>query len=444
MIIRVLRRISLPLCLSFLLSSCITIDNSLGQDFIPEDQILSIASATFNLPVSNKASDSLFTASTGYYIYGSCYDPVFGYTHAGSVIQFYPTLVERDYGEQPEPVSLIMTVINSGCTILDASQANIPQNIYVHRMLTDVSVKRAYNNSLQTQDWDATPLSYGGPVFFGSDTLTVNLSLDYARELLNATAEDLKTDSAFVKKFKGIYLRTQEANKIPNSGRLNISTLNDLWLTLTYRTKGADVDSVVLYGSQSAANYNAITHDQDLDNTTDNQNVYFQGFAGVKPYIDFVSLKENMVSWAQAQNIDPKRLLISRAEIILPYKPELSFDFLAQVPTSLFLCTRQGADTTLRYYPVSDVAAEYAGGAINRSQYHYSFVVTRYVQHLLKTDTFTISPNTWIMDVQAEIDPITGKIVSYPVNNTSYSRMIFKGVASDSPPILKLSYAVLK
>jgi hypothetical protein len=446
MIIRVLRHISLPLCLSLLVSSCITIDNQLGQGFIPEDQILSVESAVFPLPIYTKSSDSLFTAtdliaSEGFLLFGSCYDSIFGATHAGAVIQYYPSQSDKEYGEQPEPISLKMTIISGGSTILDPSQAKIPQNVYVHRMLSDISAKHAYNNALQPEDWDPVPLSQAGQVYFGSDTLVVDLSLDFARELLNVDEEIRKVDSTFVKTFKGIYLRTQDTEEIPNSGRLNAASFTNFWMTLTYRTKGAETDSVVVYMSQSSNNFNAINHVKKLDNAEAAPKIYFQGLAGAKPYIDFVALKENINAWAQAQNIDPKRLLVSHAEIILPYSPQLSAEELAHSPDFLFPSTREGADTTLRYYPIIDISAEYCGGNINRSQYHYSFIVTRYLQQLLKTDTFTQSPNTWLMSVTSVTDGYTS---SYLIDNLSYTRLVFEGAASNSPPILKLTYAVLK
>ena len=446
MIIRVLRRISLPLCLSLLLSSCITIDNSMGQDFIPDDQILSIESATFPLPIYTKSSDSLFTAPTlgtaGYFLFGSCYDPIFGATHAGAVMQFYPSLSNKEYGEQPEAISLKMTIISGGSTVLDPSQTKIPQNIYVHRVLNKISAKHAYNNALQPEDWDPIPLSQDGQVYFGSDTLVVDLSLDFARELLSVDKEIRETDSAFVQAFKGLYLRTQDAEEIPNSGRLNGASFNNFWMTLTYRTKDAETDSVVVYVTQSLNNYNAITHAKTLDDAQAAPKIYFQGLAGAKPYIDFLALKENINSWAQAQNIDPKRILVSQAEIVLPYSPQLSSDELAYSPSFIFPCTREGADTTLRYYPIIDVATEYRGGVINRSQYHYSFIVTRYLQHLLKEDTFTLSPNVWMMGVTIAQDDYGS--LSYHIDNMNYPRLIFEGTASNSPPILKLTYAVLK
>ncbi|MCL1974310.1 MAG: hypothetical protein FWG54_05800, partial [Bacteroidetes bacterium] len=161
-------------CSLIFVSSCIDVDKTLGDNLIPIDQDLTLQSVVFDLPISSIPSDSLptnsfFSPGQGYELqFGSCLDPLFGLVEAGSVFQFapnhpYDSLPNYTYGEDLKPVSLTLYMARgSAPTILDKSQAYIPQNLYVHEILSDLSAADAYNNSLRADQWNPIPLSLPG------------------------------------------------------------------------------------------------------------------------------------------------------------------------------------------------------------------------------------------------------------------------------------------
>lgn len=436
-------------CSLIFVSSCIDVDKTLGDNLIPIDQDLTLQSVVFDLPISSIPSDSLptnsfFSPGQGYELqFGSCLDPLFGLVEAGSVFQFapnhpYDSLPNYTYGEDLKPVSLTLYMARgSAPTILDKSQAYIPQNLYVHEILSDLSAADAYNNSLRADQWNPIPLSLPGQLYFGTDTATVSLSLDFARELLQADQTERDSTAAFIKRYKGLYLRTEKATA-PFSGRLNQSDY--FYMVLKYTASGAD--STLYYFPYSGYNCNTIAHSGAILDPHPADNIYFQGLAGPKPYIDFVSLVGNIREWAQQQQISVEKLLLTNAEVVLSYSPSVHYEIVNQYPSTLALCTHTHLDSLAYYKFIDDTFFEYAGGAINRSKFQYSFTITHYLQSLLKKDQVIPEDNTWLMQVET-VEDVYGSVTTY-VNNHSYPLAVFEGTATDSKPIIKISYAVLK
>ena len=428
------------------LSSCITVDKTLGDTFIPTDQDLTVQMKVFDLPMSSKVCDSLptnnfFYPAQGYsYLFGSCLDPLFGLTETGTVFQFLPASAGLIYGENPEPVSLTLYIeCDQNPVVLDKSQSSIPQHLYVHEVLSERSFQTAYHNSLQPEDWNPRPLNHPGQLYFGTDTATISLSLDFARELLQATQTERDSSSAFQKRYKGLYLRTERAT-LPNGGRLNYGL--DAHLVLKYTEAGGD--SVLhYYTNYYGYNHNVISHSGASLDPHPAKNIYLQGLAGPKPYIDFVALVNNIKSWANQEQIDLKNLLIAQAEIVFSYAPSIHYEVVNQYPSKLFLCTRVSADSLAYYKPIEDSFSEYAGGNINRSKFWYTFNITRYLQTLLKSGQAQEKDNTWLLPIEATQNQMTGSW-EYFIDNRSYPRATFEGTSTEFRPVVKITYAVLK
>ena len=439
-------------CSLIFLPSCIDIDKTLGDHLIPIDQDLTLQSVVFDLPISSIPSDSLpansfFFPGQNYALqFGSCLDPLFGLVEAGSVFQFAPMLPygtehHYSYGEDPQPVSLTLYIIRSSSpTVLDKSQAFIPQNLYVHEVLSDLGYADAYNNSLLPEHWNPIPVSLPGQLYFGSDTATVSLSLDFARELLHANQAERDSTSAFTKRYKGLYLKAEKAASL-YSGRLNQGDFAYSFLSLKYTSSGAD-STLYYYPYYYGYNHNTIAHSNAILDPDPVDNIYFQGLAGPKPYIDFVALVSNIRDWAQQQQLEQKKLLITYAEIALSYNNSIDYETINQYPSTLALCTRNHTDSLAYYQFIEDTYYEYSGGTINRSKFQYNFNITHYLQSLLKKDLVTVADNTWLMQVETVTDAYGS--TSIFINNHSYPLAIFEGTATDAKPVIKITYAVLK
>ena len=437
----------LLLIFTIFLSSCVNIDKTLGENLIPTDQDLTLHTATFDLPLDSRLSDSLF--SNNYFIYdsempflfGACYDRKFGLTEAGSVFQFFP-ISFFSYGDDPEPVSLTLTVWRQGNIILDEGQRTIPQNIFVHEVNTDITYPNAYNNSLKPQDWNNVPVSNPGQIYFGTDTLRIALSLDFARELLSATQEERDTIRLFLKRFKGLYLRTETPALFPNSGRINLA--HDIEMTLKYTANGGDSTLTYFCGYQSLVKaFNTITHSQASLDLDPSEVIYYQGMAGYKPYINFVALTQKIQTWAQQAQIDTKKILLSRAELVLSYDSEVDYTEINKYPSALYPFTRRFTDSTSYYMPIDNIYTTSLLGAINRSKSHYSMNITSYLQSLLKKEQVTERDNAWLMEPTTYSESTSGAMI-YLYNSYSYPLAAFKGTATDTKPYLKITYSILK
>ena len=432
---------------TLLLCSCIDIDKTMGKNLIPTDQDLIFNIATFDLPVDSRLTDSLQTNNHFFaydmgmpLLFGACYDPLFGLTETGAAFQFFP-YSSYSYGDNPEPVSLTLTLIRNKNIVLDQNQLSIPQNIFVHEVNTDISYKSAYNNSLLPDDWNRVPISQPGQLYFGGDTISIALSLDFARELLTATPEETDSVRLFLKRFKGLYLRSELPDEGINKGRLNF--VDFAYMSLKYTLEGADSVVTYLGGSSYGYSFNSILHSRAAVDPQPSQHIYYQGFAGYKPYIDFVATAQKIRTWAEQSNIDLKKLLLSRAEVVLSYDPNIDYTSIDQYPPLLYPYVRKHTDTTSFYLPVDNVYAANADGIINRSKYQYSMNITSYLQSLLKKERVTEQDNAWLMETTHYEDPNYGTI-SYLFNATTYPLATFKGTATDSKPILKITYSVLK
>ena len=453
MIIRVSSLCSKWLLLStVILCSCITIDKTLGNNLIPTDQDLTLYTATFDLPIFSKPSDSLQT-NNHYFIYdsempfffGACRDPLFGLTQAGTVFQFFPYNAYGSsiaYGDNPEPVSLTLSLYNPVLIVLDQNQISIPQNIFIHEVTSDLSYRSAYNNSLLPQDWNPTPISYPGQLFFGTDTIRISLSLDFAQELLNISQMEKDSTLLFLERFKGLYLRTEPAAEGINTGRLNYATSADM--VLRYKSSGAETDSIIYYYTNNyGLSYHSIIHSQATVNPQSSENIYYQGYAGLKPYVDFVALTKEIKAWAEQSQIEISKLLINRAEMVLYYDPDFDYKVIDRYPPIIYPYTRTFTDTTSYYLPVDNIRASNADGAINRNKFNYSMNITSYLQSLLKKEEVTEKDNTWLMETTTYEDEYSQTII-YHFSSYSYPLALFKGVDSDAKPILNLTYTVLK
>ena len=427
----------------------------MGDKLIPTDQDLTLYTATFDLPIDSKPTDRLPINNFFFeynvempLMFGSCYDPLFGLTEAGAVFQFFPYNsydVGFSYGDNLEPVSLTLTLLRQtqGNIVLDQNQLYIPQNVFVHEFTKDITYLNAYNNSLLLQDWNHVPISQPGQVYFGSDTLRISLSLDFAKELLTITQEEKDSVALFIKRFKGLYIKTEPPVSGINKGRLNFLSSADL--TLRYKSNGADSIAYFYFSPYIGKAFNTITHSRASIDPHPSEHIYYQGFAGHKPYIDFVALTHNIRAWAKQSQIDIKKFLISRAEILLYYDPDIDYTLINQYPKRLYPYTHTYTDTTSYYLPVNNVYLTDSNpdGYINRSKYCYSMNITSYLQSLLKKEEITEEDNTWLMETTYFTDEYSQK-QTFHFSSFTYPLAVFKGVSTDAKPIIKITFTVLK
>ncbi len=431
--------------------SCINIDKSLGSGLVPSDYDLTLKTSEFSLPLEMKMADSLQTVYSGYIIFGSYKDPLFGNVSSSSVFSLEPSVTDNDFGDNPVVNSLKLYIAVSSQTIINQSESSIPQNVYIYRLLNDIDTLKPYNSSYSMADVDPVPINEN-TVYLGGDSIVCNIKTSFANELLSATQEERDSVDLFLKRFKGFYITT---NPLPGSlsgGRFNLISASDVYMLINYRHVSAadniDKDSIISYYTNTDRPYiNVFKHSsQSFATNLPTQKLYVEGLAGIKPYIDFTKVKTNFDEWAANEGIDLKRVVISKAEIVMPYEFPTDYTTMNQYPSTLFLTTRVlDTATHLRYYqPIADMNIDGSDGAINRVTFEYRMNVTTYIQKLInETHTDPYYLKAWIFPVFSKTNSYTSS-TSYYVENTAYYRAVLNGNLATRAPKLILTYSLLK
>ncbi|MDD3273758.1 MAG: hypothetical protein PHV46_06900 [Bacteroidales bacterium] len=437
--------------LLFLMSSCITVDKKAGEGLVPNDQIFEIAIEEFDLPVRMRVSDSLQTVTSGALVVGAHKDPELGTTVSSAAFRMYPQKDTNSFGTNPTINYLKMYIQVGGNVVLDESNSKIPQNIYIHRLLTDLDTLKIYNNSLSEFDYDQTPLNTGGNVYFGGDTLNMMLSEDFARELVTATAEEMDSLDLFIKRFKGFVIRTEPLPGSLEGGRFNIIIPTSVSLALSYNYSDntvANKDSVIYYfATDTDLSLNVIKHGSaSLESTEPTEKIFIEGLAGIKPYIDMAQIKDMMSAWAVEKNTAVEKIVVSKAELILPYEFPQNYKTLSQYPPQIFLATKNSGDaySNLPYYQLlSELNYSDDKGSINKSLLTYNLNITNYFQNLLKGRYSTRAElQTYLIPVASTSNSMTGEL-SYFVDNTVYYKGTINGNSAIRKPKLRLVYTIV-
>ena len=435
----------------FLMASCITVDKTAGEGLVPSDQIFKISIKEFDLPVQMKSSDSLQTMSSGALVIGANKDRDLGLTTSYGAFRMYPQKDTNSFGRDPKINYLRMYIQFAGKIVLDEADNNIPQNIYIHRLLTDLDTLKPYNNSLSDADYDPAPLNTGGNVFFGGDTLNIELPTYFARELLSATSEEMDSLKLFVKRFKGFVIKTDPLPGSLEGGRFNIITPTTISMVLSYNHLDDKIhkkDSLNYYfATDNDLSLNIIKHTSSgLDTKTPGEKIFIEGLAGVKPFIDMSQVKQMVMAWAGTVNAPLDKIVISKAEIILPFEYPKDYKVLFQFPTQLFLATRSSlkeSDSRKYYQLQNEINVSDDKGSINKSLLTYNLNITSYFQSLLKGKyTKSSDLNTYILPVASSSNSMTGEI-NYFIDNTVYYKGTLNGNSAVRKPKLKIVYAII-
>lgn len=441
------------------LSACVPVDNRMGQDFIPTNQILSINTREFQAPMITCLADSMYMASPSYVGFGAIHSPWFGTTVVGGLVQYAPYSLEEDYGQDPVVQSLFMDIPMSEFMVFDQDERYIPQNVFVYKITKDLDNLEVYSSSFNESCYDPIPVSKSGTLFLGRDTLRIEFTDSFAYELLQADSSERDSSAAFTRRYKGLYFTTETMPGVENGGRINYMDLSSAYMYLKYKV--GDADSLLTYymNTTYGISYNTAKHQSEaLISDQPSKYIYYEGLSGVKPCLDMPALIKEIEDWGLAQNppVPRNRILISRAELVLPIEAPQNEDYtLADLaPASLYPCKKTVNDTLTYYTVLGDIYNDNPGGTLNRTKWEYSFEITSHLQAMLKqTEPCTQKDNLWIMStIKSESSSSSsyyyysyssGTTTNYYVDNYSYKNVVLNGNLSSRPPYVRITYAVL-
>lgn len=442
MIFNYLKLFSVVIATVCLLHSCIETDDTLGLDFVPDGHVLDVKTKDFSIPVFTTTIDSVITNSVSYGAIGFMNNPPFGLFTAGSVFRILPNSLNYSYGESPTLDSAILRLVVSN-KFLVGDQSNVNQPLKLYRLTRDLRYGTLYyNNSLKTGDYNTAVELAESYTYKGGDTILLKLTPEFAQELIDATAEQMSNDTLFRERFKGFYLKADTSGASGTGGLIAHFGFSGAYVSVNYHNAGNDTARVCLYFIENTTpNFNSFTHSSsglaDKGNPLPGAKIYVEGLAGVKPYIDFNSVKDSLVNWMEATGQDTSKLIINKAELVFDVDyPDNAMD---TYPKTMTLAYKQ--DTVYNY--VSDTQLNMFGGAINRSTQKYNFNITYFTQGL-----FTDHHRDKVRELH--LHPITVSYDSYgyttyALNKLDYSFGVLKGYTNGQSNVkLKLTYTILK
>lgn len=438
----------LTLLSSVVFFSCVKVDDSLGTDFIPNDQQMAIQrDSTFQIKTYNvTATDSVMSSGMTVNFLGSYLDPMTGSVNASLVYQMAAPYFKNDslFGEAAVIDSLF---IRFGLPHA-IGKKDVAQTFEIYELTELVHWDSTYYS-----DFDASKIIKKTPRFTLSSTpnqdyMTVQVQdQQFIKELLDTTG--YSTDSIFKKRFKGFYIKPVQAHKDAAVYSVNMT---DSYMVAYYHNKSMKKDSVAAVNYPFSPNIpssyyytlnqciNVIDHDFSKadpslrlnDKTQPVAKTYIQGYAGVQTYLEFTEESVNALK-EKVRQAGYKDIAINKAklEIFYPARtPELLDEAYTRLGMFFDYKTMEAIPDFSYGLEMNGYYISY-GGYINRSRYLYEMDITYYVQRLFREDYdkrgIVLAPSVGNVNETYKLD-----------------KMELNGYGSESPLRLVLTYTMIR
>ena len=427
-------------------ASCVKVNEQLGENLIPTDQLWDVFSPKAASFVENdielKISDSLSAYTSRRLVFGAIKDGELGTCTKATSFTLVPTLKNIDLGENTVVRQFHFSAVRDTLSTVNDYQQRMMQNVYVYSLKEPLDSTILYTNSLspgvkqagaavtnRERFLDLSKLiSKGVPVYDGGDSLSFDFSAEYSAKVVEGIKEFHKLYaekkdtllSNYLNLVPGIYIESE----VPSSegGRINMfdfalqfdsnnyitGNFAELKITADYGDrKGVDTSFLFTYGpsdfiatggSELPTQYafNGSTHESEGAYTSGvaaKEKIYVEGGSGVKPIIKASGIKRIVHDLiAEANIINPSEVVINKATVTLPYNVNGDWDKLDKFPRILSPTVRlHGTDdsgvTYVSYAGLTDASIESEDqGRINRSISLYSPDMSHHVQEILRLE----------------------------------------------------------
>lgn len=399
--------------------SCIESNSQLGGDLVPVGQTYDFYTA--EVPIENidiQMTDSLSGYSTNRVTVGAVRDEAYGLCKRSSAIPLIPLFKDEiDFGKDPVFKSFHFAIACDTVSVARADQDCILQGIKVYELDKAIEVKKDFdcNKPLAHQ---STRITKGTPIYNGQDSLSFDFSASFGQKYLSITKDDLKDINTFLQRFPGIYLESETPTR--DGGRINIFELQlgynsdyqyiegnyaklrynaeyngvrkDTTLLFYYGAdKFYDIDSLLQHSSkgkfpQYALNLSSHSTSELQGPAADK--IYVEGGGGLKPHIPATELKRLAEEAIAAKGHNPKKAVINKATIVMPFEAPDDFEEFQHWPYRLSpTCKIGGTSDIVQYIGISDSSSEDENqGDINRSILQYAPDITYHLQEILRID----------------------------------------------------------
>ena len=410
--------------------SCVKINEELGDNFIPTNQIWQVfpCEATPLDDITMERSDSISGYSTTRFTFGSVRDDNF-LSVKGTSFTLVPLADSFDFGEETQVLQFHLTAARDTVSVLEDSHIRMLQNVYVHPLRKPLDSTVLYTGSFSKQevidefvDMNSI-ITEGIPVYDGGDSLSFDFSKEYAQSVINGIKQwqelpEEQRDSLnmYLEKVPGIYIRSEE--QTGNGGRINMFDLpimaSDGYIDANYaelkiraKYNGVTTDTLFVfyfgpsefiaddatsYPSQYAFNASTNTASAGFIETWESngrRDLYVEGGSGYKPVVKAAEIKRiaGALIREHADKIDTTKVVINKATINLPYNVGTAYERLDKYPAILSPTVKLVSDDRkyVSYAGLTDSSIESENqGNINRSLSKYCPDISHHVQEIVK------------------------------------------------------------
>ena len=435
-------------------SSCVNVDNSIGESMIPDNQLYNIYTAEFPIEdIRQEMADSLSGYSMYKFTFGALQDETFGLTTRSAAFTLVPINDTLDFGKNPVFRQFHMSAVSDSTSYSDPSQQYILQNVNVYELDKAINYNKLYPEISYTKK----RITDGIPVYNGSDSLSFDFSREFGEKYMGIKAEDMDTISHYTAKFPGIVITSD----IPagNGGRINMFRLPiavidgsiygsyaELKFTADYGTRTKVDTSFLFYlGPLSLYNMNGVsstnvtkypqlafdraTHSSTALEGKAGKSVLMEGGRGIKPVIKAKALRDKILEIISQNTDKPADAVISKASLILPFEFPDDYTTMYEFPTALSPTCRIATDTSVTFAGITDSSiSDENQGDINRSKCEYAPDITHHIQAVikLKDDAKISNYDIWMLAMAKEtIASSNSSSSSSNYNDDYYQQMMY-------------------
>lgn len=412
-------------------AACIKVDENLGKDLIATNQLFDIYTAEIPLTdIRMEMADSLTGLSSNRITLGSVRDDEFGLTTRSCAMTLVPVSDTLDFGTDPELREMHFSASLDTVSTPNAADKYLLQNIRVYELAEPLDL---VNVRTSDEVKKGAAITDGPVIFNGQDSLSFNFSRSYAERFFDLTLADLDTMTSYTAKFPGILLEVDPP--VGNGGRINLfdlsclsysSSISSYYLngncvrlkfTSTYDGERKDTTFVFIYGEPTLLDEQAYVdagnrfpqyacnltgHESKAITGPSKDRILVEGGGGLKPVIKAKALIQAVKNEVEGKGGNPKGVIISRAQITLPFEYDGDGDALGSLypamlsPTCRIVSEENGAS----FAGLSDSSASTEDqGTLHRDRLCYSPDIAHHLQQLLglNEDADTESYDIWLL-----------------------------------------------
>lgn len=430
-------------------ASCVSVDDNLGKNFIPKDQIYDVKTAIIPLDretVWMESSDSLSCYSSSRITVGTIRDGL-GVTRRASAFTVVPVNDTIDVGKNTVFRQFHFAFAKDTTSYRDQNQKNIIQNMKVYALSRRLDSTFMFSSNFTEENIKREKLITNGvPVYIGGDSLVFDASEEYAREYIELFGKNPSAQmdqTGFLKQIPGIYIETDDP--VSEGGRINMfdvaidvedyyvtGNYAELKITADYGTRTAVDTSFLFYfgpadrTSPTKTTYSAFNicsqptdvlkngtgtlpgySVEETDDGSGREKIFYndgkeiliEGGSGLKPVVSSMGMRALVLDMLTGEGLDPSSVIINKATLVFPFEFPDDYNDMALYPSvmsptcKISLTSTSDSDSSgeplkyATYAGLTDASVDSENqGDINRSLCIYSPDISHHVQEIIRLD----------------------------------------------------------